>query len=47
MNLIQSHNHNVYSKIINKKIVNDDDDKRYIMRDGINTLAYGHYKLSS
>uniref|UniRef100_A0A2S2R9P8 DNA-directed DNA polymerase n=1 Tax=Sipha flava TaxID=143950 RepID=A0A2S2R9P8_9HEMI len=47
MNLIQSHNHYVYSKTVNKKILNGDDDKRYIMRDGINTLAYGHYKLSS
>lgn len=45
MNLIQSHKHLVYSKAVNKLILSRSDDKRYILNNGINTFAYGHYKL--
>ncbi|VVC29588.1 Hypothetical protein CINCED_3A011359 [Cinara cedri] len=45
MNLIQSKNHLVYSKTVSKLVLSANDDKRVIMNDGINTLAYGHYKL--
>ena len=41
MTVIQSHKHDVYTGMIN----NAEDDKRIIMEDGINTLAYGHYRL--
>lgn len=45
MNFIQSNKHVVHSKTIRKLVLSANDDKRYIMKDGINTLAYGHYKL--
>ncbi|XP_022183113.1 uncharacterized protein LOC111042722 [Myzus persicae] len=45
MNFIQSNKH-VHSKTMNKLVLSANDDKRYIMNDGINTLAYGHYKLT-
>jgi len=47
MNYIQSNKHIVFSKTTNKLVLNADDDKRYVMNDGINTMAYGHYKLKS
>ncbi|CAI6365291.1 unnamed protein product [Macrosiphum euphorbiae] len=46
MNFIQSNKHVVHSKTMNKLVLSANDDKRYIMDDGINTLAYGHYKLN-
>lgn len=45
MNIIQSSKHIVYSKTVNKLVLSAADDKRFITSDGINTLAYGHYKL--
>lgn len=45
MNFIQSNKHVVHSKTMNKVVLSANDDKRFIMNDGINTLAYGHYKL--
>ncbi|XP_060855282.1 uncharacterized protein LOC132932956 [Metopolophium dirhodum] len=46
MNFIQSNKHVVHSKTMSKLVLSANDDKRYIMDDGINTLAYGHYKLN-
>ncbi|CAI6373828.1 unnamed protein product [Macrosiphum euphorbiae] len=45
MNFIQSNKHVVQSKTMNKLVLSADDDKRHINDDGINALAYGHYKL--
>jgi hypothetical protein len=45
MNFIQSNKHIVHSKTMNKLVLSANDDKRYIMNDGIKTLAYGHYKI--
>ena len=39
---IQSDNHELYTKEINKIALNGDDDKRHILADGINTLALNH-----
>ena len=45
MNQIRSNNHNVYS-IEQKKIsLSPFDDKRYVLMNGIDTLAHGHYKI--
>ena len=42
MNTIRSDYHNISSYQINKTSLSCYDDKRYILDDGINTLAYGH-----
>ena len=42
MKRILSEKHNVGTYEINKISVSCFDDKRYILDDGINTLAYGH-----
>lgn len=47
MNFIQSNKHIVHSKTMNKLVLSANNDKRYIMNDGIKTLAYGHYKIKN
>ena len=42
---IQSDNHQLYTKEINKIALNGDDDKRHILPDRIQTLALGHYRI--
>ena len=44
-NVIRSHKHVVYTEEVNKVVVSADDDKRVILKDGIHTLAIGHYQL--
>ena len=34
----------IYTEEVNKVALSTDDDKRIIMKDGISTLAYGHYQ---
>ncbi|XP_054288220.1 uncharacterized protein LOC129003905 [Macrosteles quadrilineatus] len=43
--LFRSKDHRINTITINKIAMNANDDKRHILDDGINTLAYGHYKL--
>ena len=45
MNVIRSMKHELYTLQMNKKTLNAFDDKRYICEDGINTLAWGHYRI--
>ena len=40
---IRSRKHNVFTEEINKVALSADDDKRIILPDKVNTLAYGHY----
>ncbi|KAE9530026.1 hypothetical protein AGLY_011488 [Aphis glycines] len=47
MNFIQSNKHVVHSKTMNKLVLSGNDDKRFIKNDGINSLAYEHYKLNN
>ena len=42
---IRSYDHEVFTEKINKIALSHFDDKRYILEDGIHTLAWGHYKL--
>ena len=39
---IKSKNHNLGTYETNKISLSCFDDKRYILKDGVNTLAYGH-----
>ena len=43
MVILRSDMHDIYTEEVNKVALSADDDKRIIMKDGISTLAYGHY----
>ena len=43
-NMIRSYSHQIYSEKIVKVALSSFDDKRYVLEDGCNTLAHGHYK---
>ena len=45
MNVIRSHKHDIYTEEVNKVALSSNDDKRYILVDGINTLAWGYYRI--
>ena len=45
MNVIRSHNHEIFSETVNKIALSADDDKRIILDDGISTLAFGNKML--
>ena len=45
MRRIGSKNHKVGTYENNKSSLSCFDDKRYIIKNGINTLAYGHKKI--
>ena len=47
MNIIRSKSHILNTYEVNKIGLSCYDDKRYILDDGITTLAYGHYKIPS
>ena len=44
-NILRSFNHEVYTEEVNKVALSALDDKRYILSDGVHTLAWGHYKI--
>jgi hypothetical protein len=44
---IGSHLHRIYTYEFEKRGLCAFDDKRYILEDGINTLAFGHYRLKN
>ena len=44
-NILRSYNHEVYTEEVNKIALSALDDKRYILSDGVHTLAWGHYKI--
>ena len=46
MTRFQTDRHQIYTTEVNKVALSGDDDKRVIQDNGINTLAYGHYKLN-
>ena len=45
MNVLRSYNHTIYTEAVNKVALSPFDDKRYILEDNINTLAWGHHKI--
>ena len=44
-NILRSYEHEVYTEEVNKVALSALDDKRYILGDGVHTLAWGHYKI--
>ena len=42
MDVIRSHNHEIFTENINKVALSSEDDKRIICEDKIHTLAHGH-----
>ena len=46
-NILRSYEHEVYTEEVNKIALSVLDDKRYILGDGIHTLAWGHYKIKN
>ena len=45
MKTIRSQNHQLGSYEINKTSLSCFDDKRYLLDDGVESYAYGHYKI--
>ena len=45
MKTIRSDYHHLGSYELNKVSLSSFDDKRYIRKNGINSYAYGHYKI--
>ena len=45
INQIRSYDHQLYNITINKLGLSLFDDKRYILDDGIDSLAYGHWRI--
>ena len=45
MNIFRSRLHQVHTLEFCKKSLSSNDDKRYILPDGIHTLAHGHYRI--
>ena len=45
MNVIRSHNHEIFSETVNKIALSANDDKRIILEDIMSTLSYGLYKI--
>ena len=43
--ILRSYEHEVYTEEVNKIALSAEDDKRYILKDGMHTLAWGHYKI--
>ena len=44
-NIIRSYEHEIYTEEINKVALSAADDKRYLLKDSYDTLAWGHYKI--
>ena len=44
-NIIRSYDHEVYTEEVNKIALSAEDDKRYLLNDSFDTLAWGHYKI--
>ena len=46
-NILRSYEHEVFTEEVNKIALSSTDDKRYILGDGIHTLAWGHHKIKN
>ena len=43
--ILRSYEHQVYTEEVTKVALTGKDDKRCVMKNGVKTLAWGHYKL--
>ena len=46
MKVIRSQKHRIYTMEMNKVSLSAYDDKRWIKYDGVNSFAYGHYRIT-
>ena len=46
MNMIRRYSHQVYSVTVNKTSLSPYDDKRHVLENGIDRLAFGHKRKS-
>ena len=46
-NIIRSYEHVLYTEEVNKIALSSKDDKRYLLKDSHDTLAWGHYKIKN
>ena len=46
-NLIRSKKHNLHVVNVNKVGLSAFDDKRFVLNNGIDTLAFGHYRITN
>ena len=46
-NILRSYEHEVFTEEVDKVALSALDDKRYILKDGIHTLAWGHHKIKN
>ena len=44
-NIIRSYEHTLYTEEVNKIALSAADDKRYLLKDSFDTLAWGHYRI--
>ena len=44
-NIIRSYEHTLYTEEVNKIALSAADDKRYLLKDSYDTLAWGHHKI--
>lgn len=47
MNTIKSLKHTLYSQEVNKLVLNRNDDKRKILANQVDTVAWGHFAHTS
>jgi hypothetical protein len=47
MHSFRSNDHRIFTNLITKVGLSAYDDKRYVLPDGIQTLAYGHHTIIS
>lgn len=46
MNIIRSQKHNLFTIKQNKLDLSSKDEKRYVSKNSVNTLPYGHYSIN-
>ena len=43
--IIRSYEHEIYTEEVNKVALSAADDKRYLLKDSFDTLAWGHHRI--